>query len=96
LLREAAAPFISDATRARPKKPLMAPPFTSRPNGKLLGVIQDVVHSRSMSEVPFFDHGSMVRLADNAHRRNGNGEASADPLLIMAASLAILQERYRL
>ena len=95
LLREAAAPFISEVTRARPKKPLMAPPFTSR-KGKLLGVIQDVVHSKSMSDAPFFDHAAIIRLADNAHQRNGNGEASADPLLIMAASLSILQENYRL
>ena len=96
LLREAASPFISDVIRARPKKPLMAPPFSSRPKGKLLGVIQDVLRSKSMSAVPFFDHAAMSRLADGAHSRNGNGEASVDPLLIMAASLSILQECYRL
>jgi len=96
LLREAAAPYISDVIRARPKKPLMAPPFTSRPGGKLLGVIQDVLRSKSMSDVPFFATAAINRLADDAHRRNGDGRASADPLLIMAASLCILQENYRL
>jgi len=96
LLREAAAPYISDVIRGRPKKPLMAPPFSSRPGGKLFGVIQDVLRSNSMQDVPFFAPAAINRLADDAHARHGDGRASVDPLLIMAASLCILQENYRL
>jgi asparagine synthase (glutamine-hydrolysing) len=96
LLREAATQYISEVIRARPKKPLMAPPFSSRPEGKLLGVIQDVLRSKAMSDVPFFATAAITQLADDAHSRNGDGRASADPLLIMAASLCILQEAYGL
>jgi asparagine synthase (glutamine-hydrolysing) len=95
LLRESASRYLSPPTRTRAKKPLMAPPFTPR-RGKLYTVINDVVRSEAMRDVPFFSANKVVELADNAHRQNGDGRASADPLLIMAASTCILQQAYRL
>lgn len=96
VLREAAAPYLAEAIRHRPKKPLMAPPFTLRPGSQLFGVIQDVLRSRAMRDVPFFTPGAVTLLADDAHRRNGDGRALLDPLFIMAASLCVLQESYGL
>lgn len=96
VLREAAAPYLAESIRHRPKKPLMAPPFTPRPGSRLFGVIQDVLRSGAMRDLPFFTPGAITLLADDAHRRNGDGRASLDPLFIMAASLCVLQERYRL
>ena len=96
VLREAAAPFLAEPIRHRPKKPLMAPPFTLQKGSRLFGVIQDVLRSRAMLDVPFFAPGSVALLADDVHRGNGDGRASLDPLFIMAASLCVMQERYRL
>ena len=96
VLREAAAPFLAEPIRHRPKKPLMAPPFTLRKGSRLFGVIQDVLRSRAMLDVPFFAPGAVTLLADDVHRGNGDGRASLDPLFIMAASLCVMQERYRL
>jgi len=96
VLREAAASFLAEPIRNRPKKPLMAPPFTLRKGSRLFGVIQDVLRSKTMLDVPFFAPGSVALLADDVHRGKTNGRASLDPLFIMAASLCVMQERYRL
>ncbi|HUQ21346.1 MAG TPA: asparagine synthase (glutamine-hydrolyzing) [Gemmatimonadaceae bacterium] len=95
MLREAAAQYISPGTRTRPKKPLMAPPFTPTKRSRLNTVIQDVVRSNAMRDVPFFAPSAIADLADKSH--NGNQRSgSADPLLIMAASICVLQEKYKL
>lgn len=96
VLREAAAQYLANSIRTRPKKPLMAPPFAARPGGRLFAVIQDILRSKAMDNVPFFAPGVVAALADDAHSRRRDGRASADPLLIMAASLCILQESYGL
>ena len=96
VLREAAAPYLAESIRHRPKKPLMAPPFSLRKGSQLFCVIQDILRSSAMRDVPFFTPGAVTLLADEVHHRNGDGRASLDPLFIMAASLCVLQERYRL
>jgi asparagine synthase (glutamine-hydrolysing) len=90
LLREAAAPFIAPATRQRLKKPLMAPPFTANRRSPLRARIEEIVRD---SETPFFERKAVVRLLET---ERAPGEASVDPLLMMAASLAVLQRGYRL
>jgi asparagine synthase (glutamine-hydrolysing) len=95
MLREAAASYLSPGTRTRPKKPLMAPPFTLKSTSRLHGVIQDVVRGTAMRDVPFFDCGAITDLADTAYSGNGR-RGAVDPLLIMAASICVLQERYKL
>jgi len=95
MLRQAAAQYLSPETRTRPKKPLMAPPFTPNSRSKLQSVIQDIVRSQSMREVPFFSSSAIAKLADNSHDSNQR-RGTEDPLLIMAASICVLQERYKL
>ena len=93
LLREAAAPYIAPATRHRLKKPLMAPPFAGQRRSKLRAVVKDIVHDGDMRDVPFFDARAVGRLLDAP---SAAGRPSVDPLLIMAASLVVLQRGYRL
>jgi asparagine synthase (glutamine-hydrolysing) len=95
MLRQAAAQYLSPETRTRPKKPLMAPPFTPNSRSRLHSVIQDVVRSQSMREVPFFSTSAITQLAENAHASHQR-RGAVDPLLIMAASICVLQERYKL
>lgn len=95
MLRQAAAQYLSPGTRTRPKKPLMAPPFTPEKKSRLNSVIQDVVRSQAMREVPFFAPSAIANLADKSHSSNQRS-GSSDPLLIMAASICVLQERYKL
>ncbi|MEO8193976.1 MAG: asparagine synthase-related protein, partial [Gemmatimonadales bacterium] len=93
VLREAASPFISEAVREREKKPLMAPSFTQRAADPLHGTIRDILRSDSMASLPFFDRRAISSLVD---RHDTDGHATADPLLLIAASLCVMQERYGL
>ena len=91
LLREAARPVLTEGARNRPKKPLLAPSFSANTKDPLRTVIRDVLNSEPMRACPFFDHRAVSRLADSA---DSDGSATVDPLLLMAASLCIIQERY--
>ena len=90
VLREVARDVIPAEVRNRVKKPLMAPSFSRRHDDPLNRVVRDVVLSDSMRNVPFFDSTSLRGLVD----RNHDGTSSVDPLLLMAASLCIIQDRY--
>jgi asparagine synthase (glutamine-hydrolysing) len=90
VLREVARDVIQAEVRNRVKKPLMAPPFSRREDDPLNRVVREIVLSDSMRGVPFFNSRALRELVD----RNDNGRATADPLLLMAASLCIIQDRY--
>jgi asparagine synthase (glutamine-hydrolysing) len=92
VLREAASSVLSSAVRDRAKKPLMAPSFTARREDPLNEVVRDILRSQATDSLPFFDRRALSTLVD----RRDDGHATADPLLLMAASLAVMQERYRL
>lgn len=96
LLREAAAPYIAPATRYRLKKPLMAPPFTVHPRSRLRALVQDILRDSDLRDIPFFDARAVARLLDSLDDPPVPGHAPVDPLLIMAASLVVLQRGYRL
>jgi asparagine synthase (glutamine-hydrolysing) len=93
VLREAASPFIPEAARDRAKKPLMAPPLTRGGTNALNEAVQDILRGDAMKHVPFLNNAAILRLAD---RGKLTGSAAADPLMLMAASLSVLQERYSL
>ncbi len=96
LLREAAAPYIAPATRHRLKKPLMAPPFTVHHHSRLRALVQEILRDSDIRDVPFFDATGIERLLDTLDAPPVPGHAPVDPLLIMAASLVILQRGYGL
>jgi asparagine synthase (glutamine-hydrolysing) len=87
VLREVARDVIPADVRNRVKKPLMAPSFSRRTEDPLNQAVRDIVLSDEMRSVPFFDSAALAKLVD----RNENG---IDPLLLMAASLCIIQGRY--
>jgi hypothetical protein len=82
---------LTDGARNRAKKPLMAPSFSADNEDPLRTTIRDVLGSESMRTNPFLDHRGVERLADSA---DADPAATADPLMLMAASLCIIQERY--
>ena len=91
LLREAARPVLTDGARNREKKPLMAPSFSANAKDPLRTAVADILNSDAMRANQFFDYRAVSRLADST---DADGTATADPLLLMAASLCIIQERY--
>ena len=87
LLREVARVVIPAEVRNRPKKPLMAPSFSKRKEDPLNCAVRDIVLSDSMRRVPFFDSDAIRNLVDRT-------DSGVDALLLMAASLCIIQDRY--
>ena len=96
LLRDAARPFISDEVYRGWKQPFFAPPSTLQLQNPMYQLMQDVLRSKSLADVPFFDPKSVVALLDRLPAMHPGARASMDPLLFMMTSMSILQERYRL
>jgi asparagine synthase (glutamine-hydrolysing) len=90
VLREAARDILPAEVRNRVKKPLMAPSFSTRDADPLNIVVRDIIRSDAMRDVPFFDSRALQQLVD----RKGDAQFTVDPLLLMAASLCIIQSRY--
>ena len=69
----------------------MAPSFAARDDDPLHVRIRDILCRESLKAVPFLDSASVLRLAAN---READTLSTRDPLLLMAASLCIIQDRY--
>ncbi len=100
LLREAMRPYISDAVHARVKRPFMAPAAVGT-DGPLHNFLQDTLRGQALRSVPFVDHPAVVNLLDrllpgHADAPPTEDHPGLDSLLLMLASMAVLQERYRL
>jgi asparagine synthase (glutamine-hydrolysing) len=96
LLREAARPFVTDEVYRGLKQPFFAPPSTLRLQNPMYQLMQDVLRSKTLSDVPFFDRRSVAALLDRVPAMDEKARRSVDPLLFMMSSMCILQERYGL
>ena len=96
LLRKAMRPYISGAVYERTKRPFMAPSAVGAASGPLDGFLQDTLRGDAMRRVPFISHAHVVGILDRLPGLSAEERPSFDSLLLMLASLAVLQERYRL
>ena len=108
LLREAMRPYIPDTVYERVKRPFWGPsalrPEAGRgqaipaaaDRGPLHDFLQDTLRGESLRSVPFLDHAAVLRLLDRLPALPAEDRPSLDSLLLMLASAAVLQERYRL
>lgn len=96
LLRDAMRPYLPALARTRPKRPFWAPPAAGVPGTPLHGLVQDTLRSRAMASVPFLDRQAVLRLLDRASAIAPKDRPALDSLLVMLASVAVLQERYGL
>ena len=95
LLREAMRPYIPDPVYDRVKRPFMGPSAVGT-DGPLHDFLQDTLRGTDMRAVPFLDHAAVERLLDQLPTLAADDRPSLDSLLLMLASVAVLQERYRL
>jgi asparagine synthase (glutamine-hydrolysing) len=96
ILRLAARPFVTEEVYARPKHPFLAPPIGSSPRHPLAILLRDVLHGRTLEEMPFFSAVAVRQTLDmlgTAPERVRNGLESA---LLMTACACVLQERFHL
>ena len=95
LLREAMRPYIPDPVYDRAKRPFMAPSAAGA-KGPLHDFLQDTLRGPALRSVPFVDASAVSRLLDRLPALPPRDRPSLDSLLLMLASVAVLQERYRL
>lgn len=96
LLREATKSYVTDEVYRGAKQPFFGPPATLRVGNPLYVLVQDLLRSESFRSVPFFDQASVIALLDRIPELDEKARSSLDPILLMMASIAVLQERYSL
>ena len=96
LLRDAVKPYIPQGVYSRAKKPFWAPPTGAREGSPLNELVQDTLRGSAIVAVPFLDRTAVVRLLDALPDMKAGAEASVDSLLLLLASIAVIQERFRL
>ena len=95
LLREAMRPHIPDSVYGAVKRPFMAPSAVGV-DGPLHDFLQDTLRGEGLKAVPFVDAGAVGGVLDGLPRLAEEDRGSVDSLLLMLASLAVLQERWGL
>lgn len=95
LLREAMRPYIPDPVYDRVKRPFMGPSAVGT-DGPLHDFLQDILRGTAVRAVPFLDYAAVEGLLDQLPTLPAEDRPSLDSLLLMLASVAVLQERYRL
>ena len=95
LLREAMRPHIPPPVYDRVKRPFMAPSAVGTA-GPLHDFLQDTLRGDALKAVPFMDAAAVGDLLDGLPRLDERDRGSADSLLLMLASVAVLQERWGL
>ena len=96
LLREAVKPYIPQGVYARAKKPFWAPPTGARKGSPLNELVQDTLRGVGVSAVPFLDRTAVVHLLDTLPDLEAGEDTSVDSLLLLLASICVIQERFRL
>ena len=95
LLREAARPYVTESVYAGPKQPFYAPPLASEPGTALHAMVRDLLGSTAAADVPFLDQPGCLALLDRLSTLDARERATLDPILLLAASLVVLQLHYR-
>ena len=90
LLREAVRPHLPDGVYDRVKRPFMAPSAVGV-EGPLHDFLQDTLRGEALKAVPFVDAGAVGRVLDGLGGVGEGGRGSVDSLLLMLASVAVLE-----
>ena len=95
LLREAMRPRIPDSVYGAVKRPFMAPSAVGV-DGPLHDFLQDTLRGEGLKAVAFVDAGAVAGVLDGLRGVGKEDRGSVDSVLLMLASVAVLQERWGL
>jgi asparagine synthase (glutamine-hydrolysing) len=96
LLRKAMKPYITEEVYRGEKQPFFGPPSTLRVGNPLYTYVQDLLRSEAFRAVPFFDRPAVIALLDRLPQMDDTTRSALDPLVLMLASMTVLNERYGL
>lgn len=94
IFREAMRPYLPDTIYSRRKHYFRAPPSTAKRRGQLHNLVRDVVASRDLEALPFFDPLKVRSFVASLDGMSDVRRAAFDPALMEIVSLCFLQRRY--
>jgi asparagine synthase (glutamine-hydrolysing) len=95
VLRQAVRDVISDTVYRRQKHPFLSPPATLNPDETFHTYVQDTLRGPAMASMPFFDQKEVVALLDRLPGMDTGARVANDQVLMLLASMCVLQERYK-
>jgi asparagine synthase (glutamine-hydrolysing) len=95
VLREAVRDVITDTVYRRQKHPFLSPPATLNPEDTFHTYVQDTLRGPAMASMPFFDQKEVVALLDRLSGMDTGERTANDQVLMLLASMCVLQERYK-
>ena len=96
LLRRAMSGQLPEPLLQRPKQPFTAPPLSLFSGPRSKDYFQDTLRSERFSYNPFFDPKKMVSLLDRLPAMSARERIATDPVLMLALTSCLLQERFGL
>lgn len=96
VLREAVKPYVTPAAYARKKHAFHAPAYMSRVDGRFNQLTQDILRSRVLESVPFFDRARIVALLDQLPSLPDAERAQWTSTFINIMCACVFQERFGL
>jgi asparagine synthase (glutamine-hydrolysing) len=91
ILREALRGVLPESVRSRRKQPFTAPPLSLYGDGTF---VQDVLRSEIVNRVPFLDPARVVQALDGLAELGQRERIAWDPVLMLALSACLMQERF--
>jgi asparagine synthase (glutamine-hydrolysing) len=96
ILREAMAPLLPEEVLRRRKHPFTAPPLCLFSTPALDSLLRDAFTSRAFAEMPFFEAARLTELLERRGDLPERERVALDPVLMLALTAHLLQERFGL
>jgi len=96
VLREAVKDVIIDSVYTRQKHPFLSPPATLNPEDTFHDYIQETLRGKAFASMPFFNQKAVIELLDRMPSMDDGARTSTDQILMVLASICVLQERFKL
>jgi asparagine synthase (glutamine-hydrolysing) len=92
VLREAARPVLTDQVYRRTKHPFFAPPASNDGAEPQYRMLTEILTRSALANLPFIDADAVITLLDALPRLPEHRRLTIDSLLLMVASLCVLQQ----
>jgi len=96
ILREALRPLITKTIYLREKRPFTAPPISCFSSAEINNFVQDIIHSQSFANVPFFDQKKVINLLKQLPKMSTTDKSAFDPVLFTVLTTFFLHQRFKL
>jgi asparagine synthase (glutamine-hydrolysing) len=96
ILRQALRDLLPNAVLERTKHPFTAPPLSRFSNPTLDAFLHDTLRSSAFAAVPFFDRSRVLALLDRLPHLCDRERVATDPVLMLALTACLAQERFSL